>query len=167
MKTCFKCNTEKPYGEFYRHKAMADGYLNKCKECAKQDSHSNYLKKLKDPEWVEKELGRQREKSRKAREKGASNPVSYSDKKRWANKNKHKRNAHQKVKRAILNGNLFRMPCEICGVKETEAHHEDYSRPLHVTWLCKKHHNERHNELRKIERMTKTMIQLNEKKQIA
>src|ERR1700681_4210592 len=35
-------------------------------------------------------------------------------------------------------------PCEICEAFPTEAHHDNYDKPLEVRWLCKVHHNEWH-----------------------
>jgi hypothetical protein len=161
MKTCFKCNKEKPYSEFYKHGKMGDGYLGKCKECTKSDVHANYLKKLQDPEWVEKELDRQREKAKRHRSEGRavnSNAI-LTGKKRWLEKNKEKKYAHNLVAKAIKSGKLNKFPCQTCGELKSEAHHEDYSRPLYVTWLCKKHHHERHNELRKLERLSKVLLE--------
>lgn len=34
-KKCIKCNLEFNIEKFYKHKQMADGHLNKCKECCK------------------------------------------------------------------------------------------------------------------------------------
>lgn len=31
-------------------------------------------------------------------------------------------------------------PCEVCGDKKTHRHHPDYSKPLEVVFLCRKHH---------------------------
>jgi hypothetical protein len=46
---------------------------------------------------------------------------------------------------AICSGLLIKKPCEVCGVNEkVEAHHDDYTKPLEVRWLCKAHHQEHH-----------------------
>lgn len=37
-------------------------------------------------------------------------------------------------------GHLVPKPCQNCGSKEVEMHHEDYDRPLDVTWLCRPCH---------------------------
>lgn len=42
-------------------------------------------------------------------------------------------------------GKIKKGPCSICGTNElVEGHHEDYSKPLDVIWLCQKHHKELH-----------------------
>lgn len=56
--------------------------------------------------------------------------------------------AHIAVWSAIAAAKLKKQPCEICGNPRTDGHHDDYSKPLAVTWLCRKHHAERHRMLR-------------------
>ena len=68
-----------------------------------------------------------------------------------------KRKANRAVQRAIVSGKLIRpTSCEECGsAGKIDAHHEDYSKPLEVNWLCKKCHHKRtyhHNALSKIDR---------------
>jgi hypothetical protein len=46
MKKCFKCSRELPLSAFYKHPAMADGHVNKCKDCNKADVRENREKKL-------------------------------------------------------------------------------------------------------------------------
>lgn len=46
---------------------------------------------------------------------------------------------------AIQSGKLVRQPCEVCGkTSYVDAHHDDYSRPLDVRWLCRSHHRQHH-----------------------
>ena len=52
--------------------------------------------------------------------------------------------AHNAVRSAIKMGELKRQPCEVCGNEKSQAHHDDYSKPLDVRWLCQKHHYEHH-----------------------
>lgn len=41
-------------------------------------------------------------------------------------------------------GKLARKPCEKCGEPKSQMHHEDHTKPLEVTWLCRKCHIELH-----------------------
>jgi hypothetical protein len=134
MKKCFKCFVEKPLTEFYKHSQMADGYLNKCKSCTKQDAYDrrfgakrNYilaydLKRAKNPERAAKNLAR-----------------SLEYKKQFA----ERKQAQSLLRSAVLKGDVIPMVCWCCG-KKAEAHHPDYSRPLDVVWLCSSHHKQAH-----------------------
>lgn len=44
----------------------------------------------------------------------------------------------------LKRGNLTKQPCIVCGETKVHAHHENYYKPLDITWLCEKHHNDVH-----------------------
>jgi hypothetical protein len=62
----------------------------------------------------------------------------YSKVKKWRDNNPEKIKAQRMIYVLVRNGTLKREKC-FCG-KKGEAHHEDYSKPLEIKWLCKKHH---------------------------
>ncbi len=49
--------------------------------------------------------------------------------------------AYNEVNKAVKSGKRIKHPYH-CGEKIVEAHHENYSKPLDVIWLCPKHHAE-------------------------
>jgi len=55
-----------------------------------------------------------------------------------------KMRARQKLHTEIRSGRMKRLPCIKCGAIKSQAHHEDYSKPLEVIWLCQKCHNVEH-----------------------
>lgn len=61
---------------------------------------------------------------------------------------------NQQVRFALRSGQLKQKACQVenCNVAigNTIAHHEDYDKPLDITWLCKSHHRQRHVEINKI-----------------
>jgi hypothetical protein len=151
MKICFKCNRNLDLSEYYKHPAMGDGHLNKCKDCTKKDSEERRKIKEKDIKWFLSERKRHREKSRKYRQNGLNKKYKKPEyREKWLFENPEKRKAHIEVRNALNSGKIHRHPCCICGNK-AQAHHEDYSKPLDIIWLCPKHHGERH-------------VQINEKK---
>ena len=133
-KTCFKCGEEKPLDDFYIHSRMLDGHLNKCKECTKRDVR---LHRRTNGE-------RAREYDRKRNKIRAKTKAKREYQSAYGRANRIKRRAQGRVRRAIADGRIARQPCEVCGNTNSEAHHDDYSRPLDVRWLCRAHHAELH-----------------------
>lgn len=75
--------------------------------------------------------------------KGGSSMDWNSRARRTKELNPEKVRARGMAANARRDGRLVKKPCEICGsVESVESHHDDYSKPLEVRWLCKKHHDE-------------------------
>lgn len=128
-KVCFKCYKRKPYAEFYKHKAMGDGHLNKCKECAKRDVAEHRLKNIEKIREYD-------------RARGSRMPEGYILD--YSRKYPNTRKAHLRLKRAVDSGVILKLPCEVCGSVNSVAHHDDYLLPLEVRWLCQAHHKQWH-----------------------
>ena len=64
--------------------------------------------------------------------------------KRYSKKNALKQYCRQVTHGAIGLGWIERKPCEACGNPASQIHHADYSQPLLVYFLCRKHHLESH-----------------------
>lgn len=73
----------------------------------------------------------------------------YQELKREYDKNGHytfKQRVRALTRSYIKAGILVRQPCEVCGAtKKIEAHHDDYTKPMDIRWLCKQHHDEFHS----------------------
>lgn len=64
---------------------------------------------------------------------------------RFEAKYPEKARAQTLLRQAVRCGKVQREPCSVCGSTErVHGHHEDYSKPLEVEWLCGKHHRMRH-----------------------
>jgi len=149
MKKCSKCGAEKDESMFSKGKRYKDGLFCQCKECCS--------KRFKT--WRSKNKERESERFKQYR---ADNAEYEAARKRKYTKehlpeiNEHNRKrreecperhkAHAAVRRAVESSKLWRQPCEVCGWLFTHAHHDDYSKPLEVRWLCPQHHSEVHKK---------------------
>lgn len=152
MKSCSKCKKEKEAVEFYKDKRNSDGLYSACKSC-----YRVYKKRVLSPEEYEIFKVKHR-----AYVKAWSKTHSrrYKDKK-YSSKyikeyflrsplHMEKRKVRLKLTKEIRAGRVIRRPCEKCGEPKSHGHHEDYSKPLDVVWLCPLHHKERHAEINKL-----------------
>lgn len=63
--------------------------------------------------------------------------------------NKNPQNRQRKLAR-LRARKLKRLPCEQCQNEKSEAHHNDYNKPLEVIWLCRSCHVELHNKIKAV-----------------
>lgn len=137
FKECFKCKTVQPLTEFYKNQAMADGHLNKCKTCAKNDVATHRLQNLEKIRAYDRRRAKLPKRAKAAQKRVAA----------WRQADKRRTAAHNAVARALKAGKLVWQPCIRCGEQKSIAHHEDYDYSLKVMWLCQPCHKQRHKEL--------------------
>lgn len=151
MKPCIKCKNVKPLEMFYKHKQMSDGHVNKCKECTKEDVRENRRKKI--DYYTEYEKSRamlpHRVKCRSEYQKTeAGQEAIKRAHEKYVSNNPQKRRAHVLLGNAVRDGRVTkRYSCEECGAGgRIHGHHDDYSKPLEVRWLCPSCHKKWHDE---------------------
>jgi hypothetical protein len=132
MKTCFRCGVSKALEDFYRHPAMADGRLDKCKACTRADVRRRHLARLDAVRAYDRARASLPQRRQLSRDVLRRERLEHPD--RIA--------ARAAARDAARRGSLAKAEaCERCGLKgRLELHHADYSRPLFVAWLCKPCH---------------------------
>ena len=113
--TCPHGVEPRDYSEFYQHPRMADGHLNECKTCTK-------------------------DRMKRTRVEHSDHYAQYE-----RDRDRVKVNARRKLRNAVASGSIIKTPCVICGNEKSQGHHEDYSKPLDVIWMCNRCHAEHHS----------------------
>lgn len=149
MKVCSTCKIEKNLFDFYEHKAMKDGHLNKCKECVKS--------RVKSHRDVNIDSIREYDRSRSTKPHRVAARAAYAEteagmaaskkaRMNYIERNPMIRACHVIVGNALRDGRLLKANCcSSCSSKnKLEGHHDDYTKPLDVRWLCVSCHKEWH-----------------------
>jgi hypothetical protein len=131
MRRCSCCRQFKPIEDFTIDRSKKSGLRYDCKDCAN----------ARQKRYRSTEAGKAIR--RIHRNRFASTEAGKAVQKRCLQKYPEKKRARNIVTLAIKHGELTQQPCQKCGASPAEAHHEDYSKPLEVEWLCKKHHAEK------------------------
>jgi len=123
MKNCRKCGEVKLISDFWTSTKYSRNHEKRytyhwyCKSCVNK-SHKIWTDKNKE-----------------------KLKIMYSKaKKKFRLKYPEKARAHLHLYRAVKSGKVIKKVCEVCGDPKSEGHHHDYSKPLDVSWLCRKHH---------------------------
>ena len=140
QKICPGCKKAKPLTKeyYYRNRSMKDGFMRLCKDCHNVycDDYKNrnpHIHRMVDKNYSQNNRVKINEKMRRLRTK-------------WKIERPETISARSKTSTAIKNGSLIREGCLVCGEK-SQAHHEDYFKPLDIVWLCRHHHKLRHRWL--------------------
>lgn len=143
-KRCSKCSEVKPLSFFTRDNSRNPPCRHLCKVCESAYETSDERKLQRN------NYNKSRRDHPIAREREKRHAVAYRT------RYPEKEMAKQAVRRAVARGALM-VPdsCEICGSKPgynriggrlLHAHHEDYSRPLEIRWVCISCHAAEHSD---------------------
>lgn len=170
-KVCRKCGRSLSLDYFSKDAHTRDGKKTRCRECVAAQAHDWYeqnkdairdVRKRRRKTYYAENRERLTEYNREYRvqhreELHEARSRKYAETKdenrerryRWLDEDPRRLKAQNAVSHEIAAGRLIAHPCEVCGTLPTQAHHDDYSKPLEVRWLCTSHHLRLHAELRR------------------
>ena len=134
-----ECNKEKPLSDFYKNKGMKDGRVNKCKECTKKSvtiHRENNIDKIRSYDRDRSKLPHRMKLNTKTTKKMREDlPHVYK--------------AHTALNNALRDGKIIKPTvCSVCKKdRRLHGHHDDYSKPLDVKWMCAVCHKAFHRDL--------------------
>jgi hypothetical protein len=146
---CSRCSQILPVSEFYRKSGRKDAWEGRCKAC-----FNALLSIQRSSDEVRDSRAERRRKNRlttnlpvRDRRHVAAYRIRYPQKEA----------SKRALNRAIESGDVVRPEtCERCGTKPSprsdgaasiHGHHDDYSKPLDVKWLCGRCHTDTHRAL--------------------
>ena len=108
------------------------------------------LARLRMRKWRTKESHKEldRERHKRYYQTHAEQLKAYS--RNYYKNNPHIGSAHRQVQTEKEKGTLIKASCAECGDENTHAHHDDYSRPLDIRWLCAHHHMHFHKWIKDV-----------------
>lgn len=123
LKECLRCHQVLALVWFNKDRIRPDGHHSYCKDCTNAKDRGYYQHRL----------------AKGVKVKSGKHPrvtgLKYI--------------ARSKSHFAIQSGKIPRQPCEVCGAAKVHGHHDDYTKPLELRWLCPKHHSEHHRVVRR------------------
>ena len=132
MRTCNRCGKTQCLTAYNNKTVGPNGKSLRCKTCTREESRTYRIDHRDELNTYRRKWGKENPEKRQS----AEAPFAYQ------------MTVRAKVRIAVKTGKLTRKPCVKCGAAKVEAHHADYSKPLDVMWMCKKHHMALHRQQR-------------------
>jgi hypothetical protein len=140
VRQCYECKVILPRSAFSASSRNKDGILHMCRECNRAHvkawkARNPQARRAIADRWAKSERGKLTA-SRRLKMERRAHPEKHA--------------ARATAWRAIRSGAITPKPCEVCGAEKVDAHHDDYSKPLEVRWLCRPHHQQHHRDTEQI-----------------
>ncbi len=130
---------------------MTKEILRRCKQCGKvKPIEEFHIAKVQKGKIVRPRLCavcKTKKDAKRLRDERKQKPVLIRERdKVYRQKSTYKRNQSSKLRDAVRQDIIKRpIKCSICNRKvPIDGHHDDYSKPLKVRWLCKRCHKKIH-----------------------